>query len=125
MKKVIRHSVFETNSSSTHTLTICSDDEYERFKNGELYLNQSWSKCFEYLPKFCTKEQILEEKAKYDKENHVKVLMEGEAKALTEQFRSFEAYQEEQNSSAEGVFLETHTTKSGDEVVVFGWYGHA
>jgi hypothetical protein len=122
MKKVIRHSVFETNSSSTHTLTICSDDEYERFKNGELYLNQSWSKCFEDLPKFCTKEQALEAKAKYDKENNVKVLLEDED--FFDEFRSFEAYQEEQNSSAEGVFLETHTTKSGDEVVVFGYYGH-
>lgn len=31
----IRKNVFETNSSSTHSLCICTADEYERFRNGE------------------------------------------------------------------------------------------
>jgi len=34
----IRQSVFETNSSSTHSLTICSKEEFEQFKNGVLKL---------------------------------------------------------------------------------------
>jgi hypothetical protein len=37
MKKVqIRQGVFETNSSSTHSLCICTKEEFEKFKNGEL-----------------------------------------------------------------------------------------
>lgn len=36
MKINIRSNVFETNSSSVHTLCICTEDEYEKFKNGEL-----------------------------------------------------------------------------------------
>lgn len=40
MKKIqIRRGVFETNSSSTHSLTICSKEDFEKFKNGELVLN--------------------------------------------------------------------------------------
>lgn len=30
MKKQIRRGVFETNSSSVHSLTMCSSDEYEK-----------------------------------------------------------------------------------------------
>ena len=37
--KVIRQGVFETNSSSTHSLTICSGEEYSKWENGELYWN--------------------------------------------------------------------------------------
>lgn len=37
MKK-IRKNVFETNSSSTHSLVFCSDDEYKKIKSGRLYI---------------------------------------------------------------------------------------
>lgn len=30
MKRQIRRGVFETNSSSVHSLTMCSDDEYKK-----------------------------------------------------------------------------------------------
>ena len=36
MKK-IRNNVFETNSSSTHSITICSKDDYDKWVNGELF----------------------------------------------------------------------------------------
>lgn len=35
MKETIRHGVFETNSSSVHSLSICSSEEYNRWRNGE------------------------------------------------------------------------------------------
>ena len=34
--KQVRQGVFETNSSSTHSITICTKEEYERFRAGEL-----------------------------------------------------------------------------------------
>lgn len=34
--KQIRIGVFETNSSSTHALVICTDEELEQWKEGEL-----------------------------------------------------------------------------------------
>lgn len=36
MLRQIRRGVFETNSSSVHSLTITSKEEFERFKKGEL-----------------------------------------------------------------------------------------
>lgn len=32
----IRIGVFETNSSSTHTLVVCTDEELEKWKKGEI-----------------------------------------------------------------------------------------
>lgn len=34
--KQIRKGVFETNSSSTHSITICTQEEFDKFKKGEL-----------------------------------------------------------------------------------------
>lgn len=34
MSKKIRPNVFETNSSSTHSITICSPEQLEELKNG-------------------------------------------------------------------------------------------
>lgn len=61
----IRRNVFETNSSSTHTLTICTQDEYEAFQRGELVcVSEAWG---EFDPQeyfggkdFATKEEVLE-----------------------------------------------------------------
>ena len=33
----IRHNVFETNSSSSHSLVVCTKDEYIKFKKMELF----------------------------------------------------------------------------------------
>jgi hypothetical protein len=31
----IRYNLFETNSSSVHTLVLCSEEDYDQFKNGQ------------------------------------------------------------------------------------------
>lgn len=44
MKRTIRFGVFETNSSSVHSLTIVDAETYEKFKNGELLMD--WDNNF-------------------------------------------------------------------------------
>lgn len=39
----IRQSVFEINSSSTHSFVICTDKEYNDFKNSKVYLIKEMS----------------------------------------------------------------------------------
>ena len=46
MKKQIRRGVFETNSSSMHSLTMCSEEEFEQWKNGELLFDEWGSESF-------------------------------------------------------------------------------
>lgn len=45
MKVQIRPKVFETNSSSVHSLVICTKAEYDAFKNGEVRFNE-WTEEF-------------------------------------------------------------------------------
>lgn len=39
----IRQSVFETNSSSTHSLILCSDEDYKKLNDGELFVENKYS----------------------------------------------------------------------------------
>lgn len=64
MKQQIRRGVFETNSSSTHTLVLCKPDEYEDFKNGKLYFDVDCERLVtkeEILKEHCIKEDDLNE----------------------------------------------------------------
>lgn len=42
--KIIRNNVFETNSSSTHSLTLCDTSDFEDWKNGQLMYNMKKDK---------------------------------------------------------------------------------
>ena len=53
MKRQIRRGVFETNSSSTHSLTMCSKSEYDEFEKGNMYIERWGSKLY-------TKEEMIE-----------------------------------------------------------------
>lgn len=50
MKRQIRRGVFETNSSSTHSLTMCSEEEFEKWKNGEILFDR-WEVKILFLQK--------------------------------------------------------------------------
>jgi hypothetical protein len=50
MKTSIRQGVFETNSSSVHSCSICTEDTYKKFNDGELWIRQQWNDEDEYLP---------------------------------------------------------------------------
>lgn len=39
MKRQIRRSIFETNSSSTHSITMTTEDLYKKWINGEAYFD--------------------------------------------------------------------------------------
>ena len=45
MKRQVRCGVFETNSSMTHALTMCTDSEYRKWQNDEVYWRR-WSNDF-------------------------------------------------------------------------------
>lgn len=42
MKRQVRREVFETNSSSTHSITMCMKSDYDRWNNGEIFLYRKW-----------------------------------------------------------------------------------
>lgn len=97
MKRQIRRGVFETNSSSVHSLTMCTQSDYDRWKNGELIYDYWDGKLIPideldddyYEGRYYT----------YDRFNDYECF-------------NFETYERD------------FTTDSGETVVGFGYYGH-
>lgn len=138
----IRKNVFETNSSSTHSITMCSRDEYDAWLNGKMLLNDGWwSK--DNTSKFKDKklvtraeaEDIIRNDPYYGKENleHLSEMRDedlcehyddnaDEYRGTDYGFYTFNEYVS-QSESLEW-YDETYTTKSGDEIVAFGMYGY-
>jgi len=112
--KQIRVGVFETNSSSTHSLTIVSAEEYEKFKNGEYV----WNREHDVLQSVeDAKKSLIEDRKKWDvsfeeTEEEVEELMEENTQTFDEYGSDYETFYEE------------YETKSGDKVVAFGYYGY-
>jgi hypothetical protein len=97
--KQIRVGVFETNSSSTHSLTIVSEEDYEKWKLGEFLLD-TYKDVLVPFPKDYVK---VEDEEFEDDDGDLK---------------TYEMRCEKEN------FTQHFTTKSGDKIVAFGNYGY-
>jgi hypothetical protein len=121
----IRKGVFETNSSSTHSITICSGKDYEAWQNGELY----WSR---YSDRLISKEEFEEKFKKWMNERYPNVddeTLETERPTYIEEFCEEEEFltaeqYDDQIGSYYEEFQTSYTTASGEEVVAFGYYGY-
>lgn len=96
----IRRNVFETNSSSTHSITMCMKSEFDKWVNGELVWDRWYHKLVPITPTI--KESMESDEREY----------------LTyDQFNDW-AYIEFET------YENNYTTPNGDQVVAFGYYGH-
>ena len=92
----IRYGVFETNSSSVHTLTVCSTEEYEGWENGELVYDI-------HKEELVSKDSINKERIKKG-------------------YLTYNEY-DEQYEDCE-YFEKTYITKNGEKIVAFGYCGY-
>ena len=104
----VRRNVFETNSSSTHSITICTEDEYEMWKRGEIYWCR-WNEAF--VSKEDVEEGFNKNKGRYDDFNDY---------LYEEGLYTFDRYNEIEMETYE----EHYQTKSGDKIIAFGYYGY-
>lgn len=136
MKRQVRRGVFETNSSSTHSLTMCSEEEFEAWKRGEVlfqkYGNENFisaNKLSEHDKKMAQEDyeenkddfqkdwNDLSEDAKqkyytkYAKENDI----------IDEDAKTYDQYM---NDGDLETFVQRYTSKNGDKIVAFGEYGY-
>ena len=98
MKVQIRRMVFETNSSSTHSLTMCTKEEYEGWKLGKLLHTPFAEKEFQPV------EDVGEQPEGYD--NGI---------FTYNQYAELSRYYED--------FYGEYRSPSGDNIVAFGYYG--
>ena len=100
MKRQIRRGVFETNSSSVHSLTMCMESDFNKWVAGELVWNRWGNKLVPITDKI--KKSIEEDEREY----------------LTyEQFNDYDYIDYE-------TFEDSYTTPNGETVKSFGYYGH-
>lgn len=122
----IRWGVFETNSSSVHTMTICSKKSYDEWnQKGLIWTGEILNGDLELITYDQARERMVME--------HY-----GTGDALPDDSTEFEVYFNEwladrfwragtpDNYWNEYLdyFEETFVTRSGDEIVVFGQYGY-
>ena len=67
MKKQVRTGVFETNSSSTHAVTIITDEEYQLYKAGKLHISRYAKLATQEEYDKLLKEAIEKAKTNYEK----------------------------------------------------------
>lgn len=94
MKRQIRCGVFETNSSSTHSICICTKEDYDKWKNGEMLYD-------------CYAEEL--------------VSLDDAAAIDPHDLQTYKDYCDDYDNEH---YCTTFTTPSGDKMVAFGIYGY-
>jgi hypothetical protein len=119
--RLVRKNVFETNSSSTHSITMCSESDFDKWKKGEMYWNR-WNE--ELVPKeevekemAKLKEEFISEHPDYDKDD---IDWEEQLEDYLNSDKEYYTYEEFNNYD----YIEYETFEdSYDGVVAFGYYG--
>ena len=125
----IRHNVFETNSSSSHSLVVCTKDEYMKFKQGKLfYMNSS---AFE--KKFLPLEELIDEMFnthQIDVDAHKelkKMLKKKDIEGIEDYLLDYGVYSFNTYGDAEWVddkYYTEYKTPGGETISIFGYYGY-
>lgn len=136
MKRQVRRGVFETNSSSTHSITMCSEEEFESWKRGEVLFDE-WGER-EFVSANNLSDSVKEEARQYyeshkdDFQKDWNDLSEGaKQKCYTKYAKEIDlidsdakTYEEYMNEGYLETYVNRYTSKSGDKIVAFGKYGH-
>ena len=122
MKRQIRRGVFETNSSSTHSLTMMMKSDYKRWQTEELYLYDGSGWGWEFSKPVENNLYTRDEAVEFVKKNkYYKDADEIDDEALRD--CDFISWDDEGNEYLES-FYQEFTTPSGETIVAFGEYGY-
>lgn len=112
----IRFGAFETNSSSVHSLIMCSAEEYDKLQDGKLYVD-TWNDrvitASEAAAQVGYSLSVLLEMPDDEAESLLK------DKGIYTLDGYFAHYEYEYDT-----YIDSHVLPSGEEVFAFGYYGH-
>jgi len=124
----IRSNVFETNSSSTHSITICTEDEFKNWKkNKEIVFDRDDNKIVNISTLSQKIQNTIKDRKKIDKgviddsEEGFDDKYDGD-EIEDARYLTYKQYSERETSLES--FEERYTSPSGDKIVVFGEYGN-
>ena len=147
----IRHNIFETNSSSTHSITMCSEDEYTNWKKGLLWYCPETSEFYNEVERLnFLKLSVLRQRCEYNYSVKPRTITyktftlpenmklneflmpflddvsNNEAEEYAEDTSSFEiplTFDQYTDMLEYEDFESEYITKSGEKVIAFGYYG--
>lgn len=122
MKRQIRHGVFETNSSSTHSLTMMMKSDYVRWENDNLYLFNGYTYGWDFNKPIKNNLYTKEEAIEFVKSSRYYSVGDEISEEYLKEF-DFISFDDEGSEYLEG-FYEEFTTPSGETIVAFGEYGY-
>lgn len=123
----IRYGVFETNSSSVHSLCIAQNDEINKLKSGELLVSLNWRKnncLISYDEAF---QELIEELKEYGHNEDLIIANSGnkeEIYSLMKEYDIAKTFEDYLDSDWLESYEETMITEHGDTIMMFGLYGH-
>ena len=124
--RTVRRGTFETNSSSTHSITMCMESDYEKWKNGEMYWHRwndelvSKEEAEKEMAKL--REEFIADNPDFDENNEEwkekleQYINEDKMYYTYEEFNDYDYIEYE-------TFVDTFETPQGEKVVSFGYYG--
>lgn len=129
MKKQIRRGVYETNSSSCHSLTMCMKSDYDKWKDDDLFLFKGSD--YGYIGEapqynhFYTRDEAIsfERNNRYSSINECKNDDEIMNNLHENEWYDYDYFWDEYCEYYD-TFEDSMTTTNGEEVVSFGYYGH-
>lgn len=114
-KILIRRGVFETNSSSVHSITICSKDDYSEWENGNLVYDR-YNECLVPILELTAEQRSKIYNSHYDPENPI-----GEENNYDADYFYKEDYEDYFDNYD---LYEVKDVVDGKEVIAFGYYGY-
>lgn len=136
MKRQIRRGVFETNSSSTHSLTMCDEETFEKWKSGDLLYDKYAEEFINASPELSDEQKNgAKEYYEYSMKKYWKQwgdLTDSEKEEWYDKYATEEGivpedavtYDQFMDDAYLESFVDRYTTKNGDKVVAFGVYGY-
>lgn len=117
----IRKNTFETNSSSTHALCMCTKSDYDAWLNGEMLLDKN--KCTG--KSMVTKDEAISYARQNIRSFAHEVAEEGLDETLRQNgFLTSDDYDEALEYGCEIELYDTLTLPSGETIVTFGYFGY-
>lgn len=109
----IRNGLFETNSSSVHSLTMTSGANYDKWADGDVVYDENENE-FITLDEAKARYRILE--GAYSDNDELADLLSEKYVYTFETYATAHEYYEN--------FSDSYITENGERVVAFGYYGH-
>ena len=125
MKLQVRQGVFETNSSSTHSVSVCLATDWDAFNSGDLWMRPCDGKMLpaDEAEKF--NEELINSRVENSKQwNNPYTREEIIEDYATDLYKSHADYCDWAENTCYDFFDEGAVLSNGTHVVTFGYYGH-